>query len=97
MLPSANYQAWEKEQLKLLRRMRIRPVQPPFSLSIWLFPANRRINDLSNKFESIADLLVLAKVLPEDHWFFLTETHAYFGEIDPVRPRVEIKIKELQA
>lgn len=59
------------------------------------FPPDRRKADLSNKFESVADLLVDAGVLEDDNWFVCPSVTIELGEVDKENPRVEIEITTL--
>jgi hypothetical protein len=43
--------------------------------------------DLSNKWESIADVLVKAKILADDSWFVLPAIKPIFGGVDREHPR----------
>lgn len=90
LAPSAEHEAWEQEQLLNLRN--VQPVQPPYSIQIIIYAPDRRTADLTNKAESLMDVLVKAGVLTDDNWFVLSNIHLKFGGVDRINPRAEICI-----
>lgn len=51
------------------------------------------IASITSKF--FEDALVLAGKLHDDNYEYIPETHVYFGGVDKLNPRVDVKIKEL--
>lgn len=92
MIPSANHEAWHTEQLYALRGAKIAPIRGVCSMVCTFYPKTKRASDLSNKFESVADLLVDAGIISDDNWFVLSEVVLRFGEVDKDNPRVTIVI-----
>lgn len=94
MVPSEAHEVWHEEQMWALKR------QWPKSLVLVLtrgcvltfFFADNRGSDLSNKAESVMDLLVDAGVIKDDKWQVIPDLHLKSGGIDKVNPRVEIEL-----
>ena len=61
-------------------------------LEMILYASTKRKADLSNRFESIADLLVDAGIIEDDNYFVVPEVLMKFGGIDKTNPRAEITI-----
>lgn len=64
-------------------------------ITMTIFPSTKRKSDLSNKFESIADLLVDVGVIEDDNWFVVPKVVMLFGGVDKKNPRVEVEILTL--
>ena len=79
LLPSSNYTKWHKEALKQL--IGIKPISSN-KLTITFFAENKRKFDLSNKCESVMDLLVDAKLLEDDNYTVISDLHLKFGGVD---------------
>ena len=96
LLPSQAYEDWHEEQMLRIRRLR---PKKPFSLAAVravFYPRTRVRGDLTNKMESVMDLLVDAQFIEDDNWFVIPDAHPIFGGVDPKNPRVEIEINPLQ-
>jgi hypothetical protein len=93
VLPSEAYVAWHEEQLYALPKTKNAPLGCFTSIVCTFYPRTKRKADLSNKFESVADLLVDALILEDDNWFILGEVVLRFGGVDTKNPRVEIVIE----
>lgn len=61
-------------------------------MTLMFFAPDARVSDLSNKTESVMDLLVDNEVITDDNWFVIGDLHLKFGGIDRENPRVEIII-----
>ena len=85
-IPSNEYQKWEKEMTVHIMEQGIPRVEShgPFRLVIHFLITGKRAWDLSNKVESIQDLLTHAKVLSEDNRFVIQElvSHWQDGNVD---------------
>lgn len=90
LISSVNYRLWEEAQLWLLPKIKA-PIQECRINAYFYFPDRLRA-DLSNKFESIADLLVKGNILQDDNWKVLKEVHQFAMGVDKLNPRVEIEI-----
>ena len=85
--PSSKYTAWHKDAS--LQLIGIKPIKSKSIEAIFYAGDNRKF-DLSNKFESIADLLVDNGLLEDDNWEYLNDIHLKFGGVDKGNPRCEI-------
>lgn len=89
VLPSKNYQEWHKTALQELKVVPIKTIETS-ELTLTFFAPDKRASDLSNKAESIMDLLVDAGVLKDDNWFIIPKLILIFGGVDKENPRCEI-------
>lgn len=94
LLSSERYQAWEEEQLWRLKTVKER-FTGRVSVHCTFYPPDKVKGDCSNKFESVADLLVKAGIIEDDDWFHLVKQSSEFGGVDKDNPRVEVHIDEL--
>lgn len=62
------------------------------SFVLTFFPATLVRADLTNKAESVMDLLVETRIIEDDNWFICGDVHLKFGGVDTLDPRVEIEI-----
>lgn len=92
MVPSAAHEAWEQRELFDLQSANLQTLTPPYSITCTIYPPTRHKADLSNKFESIADVLVKAQILEDDNWFVLQSVTLKLGEVDKKNPRAEVEI-----
>lgn len=88
LLPSANYRLWHKSALTQVAGAK--PIKKK-SLTLTIYPDSRRSGDLTNKAESVMDLLVDAGLIEDDNWFIVSEILLKFGGVDKTNPRVEIE------
>lgn len=63
-------------------------------VAIKIFAPDRRSGDLTNKAESIMDLLVDLGVIEDDNWFCVPVVILSFGGVDKENPRAEIRVYE---
>lgn len=89
-MPSENHEEWHRQAIKQLYG--IKPIENITSVVLTFYPSSKRKGDLSNKAESIMDLLVDGGVLEDDNWFVVKHLILLFGAVDPKNPRVEIDI-----
>ena len=89
LLPSENYTKWHKEASAQLPRQ---TKEEFHNVHFTLFAPDRRAGDLSNKFESVADLLVDNKIIKDDNWFVLENITMIFGGVDTKNPRAIIEL-----
>lgn len=91
-LPSKEYAKWEGEQgEKLIGMKSVEGDIYQVSMDFFM-PCNRRA-DLTNKAESIMDLLVKCRVIQDDSWQHIPQILLNCEGIDRENPRVEIEIK----
>lgn len=90
-LPSESYKNWHDEQSFILSMFKIKTFDKAQLDVDFYFPDNR-VSDLSNKFESLADLLVDNKILKNDDWRCVGDIGLHFKGVDKKDPRVEITI-----
>lgn len=94
VIPSKNHEIWHTQAIsQLLGKHRVEG--QILRLEAVFYPSTKRKSDLSNKFESIADLLVDAGIISDDNWFVVPEVSLKFGGVDKENPRAEITIYEL--
>ncbi len=100
LLSSKKYQEWHSEASTQIRRQLISSkfagnADAPRNVQITLFSPDRRKADLTNKAESIMDLLVDNGVLADDNWFNVPSVFLVFGGVEKENPRAEVEIKEI--
>lgn len=93
LLPSKNYKEWHEEQSWLLKMLRPKTPIEKCEIKITIYAPDKRRADLSNKAESILDLLVDNGFLEDDNWFVVNKLTLTFGGVDSKDPRAEIEIK----
>jgi Holliday junction resolvase RusA-like endonuclease len=89
---SSEYKDWHEEQMWTLKS--VKPIeQYPVSITIrfWMPDAIRA--DLTNKAESIMDLLVDCGVIGDDNWNVVPELTLTCAGIDRQKPRAEVTIR----
>lgn len=94
LVPSANYSMWHEEKMWELKKY-IAGVKNPITLckieATIFFPDNMKA-DLTNKAESIMDLLVDAQVLKDDNHKICPDLHLISGGVEKENPRAIIII-----
>lgn len=88
-VPSANHKEWHDDNLWLLKRKK---AETPCRMHMVFYPSTKRKSDLTNKAESVADLLVDGGVIPDDNWFVVSHIVLSLGEVDKKNPRVEVTL-----
>jgi Holliday junction resolvase RusA-like endonuclease len=96
LLSSPAFQAWNEEQLWLLKALKPSTPLEDVKVDIFLTAPDKRAADLSNKVESIMDLLVEAQILKDDNWFVCGELNLKFMGVDKENPRADIVITKLK-
>lgn len=93
IVSSSRFKLWNNTSLKAVkafyRGLNVKNVE---SIIMTIFPSSKRKADLSNKFESVADLLVDAGIIEDDNWFIVPKVVLLFGGVDKQNPRVCIDI-----
>ena len=89
MIPSANHEAWHTQAMSQLNG--IKPVDKEInSTELIFYPSTKRKFDLTNKAESIMDLLVDAGIIKDDNYTIIPQIKLQFGSQDKTNPRAEI-------
>lgn len=92
-IPSKRYKEWHNEASKQIENyIPTEPIQKVKHISIHFWAPDKRKTDLTNKAESILDLLVDSKVIADDNWFIVNSIALFFAEVDREDPRCEIAI-----
>ena len=93
-LPSNRHRDWHKDASLQLKNQNI-PEDPILhcTIAMTIFAKDKRRFDLSNRFESVADLLVDCGVLADDSVDVLPDVRMIYGGIDRTKPRAEIEIE----
>jgi len=91
-IPNAYHEAWHDENMLRLRQP-VKPFGIVQEVSMTIYPKTARKSDLTNKAESIMDLLVDLGYLEDDNWTIVPAVSLKFGGIDKLKPRVEVEIK----
>lgn len=95
-IPSKRYKEWHElafwEVKRQIKNLDI-PNEPLWILATF-FPRTKRRFDLSNAFESVADLLVDAGIISDDNCYVLPRVSLLFGGVDKENPRVDIEVSE---
>ena len=97
VFPNTKYQQWENDQIKRLMADKIRPLKLDKPLKVvykFRFPDSRK-TDLSNKLESINDLLVRYGLFADDNHEILACIEATSMGIAKENPRCEIELYEI--
>lgn len=92
-IPSDAYRKWHKDACKQL--LQFEKPRIPFenaSVKMVIYSPDLRPADLSNKAESILDLLVDNGFIKDDNWFVVSFVSCRFGGVDRENPRAEIII-----
>jgi len=92
LISNSRFQAWNEEQLWLLKRLGSLQLKEVAGIDITYYPSTKRKSDITNKTESIMDLLVDARILEDDNWFVVPSLLLHFGDVDTENPRAEIII-----
>lgn len=92
LLPSKKYTEWHKEaSAQIVDSVPKKPIKN-CSIDLVLYAPDKRKADLTNKAESVMDLLVDMGFLEDDNWFVVGNLNLKFGGVDRENPRVVIDI-----
>lgn len=97
LISSKAYMAWHtlachEVKLQMPRNLLL---SGPNQADITIFAATRRKEDLTNKAESVMDLLVDMGVIADDNWNEIPRVYLSYGGYDKSNPRAEIEIKRI--
>lgn len=85
-----NYQSWHKAQVKELAG--VESIKGSVVADVVIYSGTARKGDLTNKAESVMDLLVDCGIIEDDNWCIVPEVRLKYGGIDRQNPRAEITI-----
>lgn len=89
LLPSAKYKDWHEDASIQIIQQKVKPVKGEIKeMTATFYSPDKRKWDLSNKFESIADLLVDNGILEDDNYTIIPNVRMIFGGVDKEDPRV---------
>lgn len=92
LLPSEQYAAWQVvSSWELMKQKPKKGIQKCEIIATFFLPDARR-TDLSNKWESVGDLLVDNGILEDDNCTVIPKLTLIYGGIDKDKPRVNIEI-----
>jgi len=95
-IPSKKYKEWHKaasEQLVKYITKGKYPLVGIENVTVNFWAPDKRKTDLTNKAESILDLLVDNGIIEDDNWFILSNIKLIFKGIDRETPRCEVVIE----
>jgi len=94
-IPSAKYAAWHKDALTQVADIRKNYfLLENVEVTIDFFAPDKRASDLSNKAESIMDLLVDAGILADDNWWVVDKLILNFRGVDKKNPGATVYIRK---
>jgi len=86
---------WHGIELARLLGDGIEKFVTPFNMVYRLYPGSLALKDISNQVESVNDLLVDAKIIPDDCQSYLRSLHPQYIHYDWENPRIEVDIIQL--
>jgi hypothetical protein len=92
IIPSKNHKTWHTNAQNQLYGSK--SLSGLSGITLTFYPSTRRKSDLTNKAESVMDLLVDCGIIPDDNWFEVPKVVLQFGGIDKQNPRCEILINQ---
>lgn len=91
---SRNHEIWHRQALFELKEQKIRKMEAPICVTMrFVFPDNRK-SDLTNKAESVMDLLVDAGILEDDNVNVCPKVILEFAGVDKGCAGVEIFLEK---
>jgi len=94
LFPSAKFKRWHADAMKQLMVQRAKKGIDKCKIELTFFAPDKRIADLTNKAESVMDLLVDDGIITNDSWFMVSEIMLRFGGVDKESPRVIVHVIE---
>lgn len=95
-LPQKRYEEWHKTALQSLKKIAPRLSDSIEEVHLTIYSENKRKFDLTNKAESIMDLLVDAGIILDDNYEVIPKITIKYGGVSKEDPRCEIEIHLLQ-
>ena len=93
LFPSKTYVAWHKEALVQLKDQKVKPEKHKEirTITLTFFSKDKRKYDLTNKAESVMDLLVDYGFIEDDNFAVLSCIQLVYGGMSKTAPRVEVE------
>jgi hypothetical protein len=91
-IPSKQYRAWHKITSEFIPDEYKEMLSEVDKIRLLFWAPDRRASDLTNKAESVMDLLVDNKVITDDNWYVVNRVELCFKGVDRNSPRVEVYI-----
>ncbi len=93
LLPSSKYKEWHVDASNQITQQKIQPVKGCIeSVTLTFYAPDKRKFDLTNKAESIMDLLVDNGIIEDDNYSVIPNLQLKFGGVEKENPRVEISL-----
>jgi len=92
---SDRFYEWHDAELARLLGDEIENFVTPFNMVYRFYPGSLVLKDISNQVEGINDLLVDAKIIPDDCQSYLRSLHPQYIHYDWENPRIEVDIIQL--
>lgn len=92
--PSKQYTEWHKNVEKQLKDLFDEGIDFPVEITYDFYMPDLRPTDISNKLESINDLLTDIGFWKDDNWSIVQKFHAS-AQLDRDNPRVEVIVNEI--
>ena len=92
--PSSKYTAWHKDAMLQLREQEVEQAKYKMveEIALTFYAQDLRKFDLTNKTESVMDLLVDYGLLEDDNCYVIPHISIVFGGVDRENPRCEITL-----
>lgn len=96
VIPGRVHRRWHDDAVMQMKALKLKPVIGRVRLHCDFYPSTKRRADCSNKFESVADLLVDMGIIADDNWFVVSEQSSRMVEKDALNPRCEVTLEPLE-
>mgnify|MGYP001566943613 CR=1 FL=1 len=90
--PNNRYKAWHKDCSKQITELQFSKPVKVSCIDMLFFAPDRRKTDLTNKAESVMDLLVDNGILVDDNWYEVGHIILRFGGVNKETPGVNVKL-----
>ena len=92
-VPSEAHESWHEEASLQLYKMKCPKFKGQVAIEITFVTGTKAKADLTNKAESIMDLLVDHEIIKDDNVFVLGKVTLIFGGVEPKNPHTRIMIE----
>lgn len=94
IIPSKGHKDWHDQSLYPLISLKnaLPSVLIPKLVLCTLYSKDKRKWDISNKWESVGDLLVDAGIIEDDNYDFISKLLIVYGGVDKENPRTELDL-----
>jgi len=91
-IPSKQYAAWHKLASSQILEFKDQLIEDIDHIELDFYAPDRRGTDLTNKAESIMDLLVDNGIIKDDNWWIVSRLVLNFMGVDKADPRCSVYI-----